>query len=527
VDDATSFADDTTSLSEAMANMTTTERVSAATAAALSFLLSLSFAGCQTAPLTNAPNANVNANAANTNAAGATNANTTNAATSATTNGASDQPVTLAVLDALFADESFARDLKSKLQLTDEQIAQLRKAAGEERASLRESDANSQGGSTRGATERAKEKISAVVGADKADQVVAFARERWSGGSESGASGGAMSATADHPNAVPGDSRIVVNAPAFRMDVFEQGRLVKSYKVGIGYPEFPLPAGMRKASTIIFNPEWTPPDEPWVEAGKSKVKVGEKVPAGSKLNPLGPIKIPIGLPSLIHGGKQPARLGEFASHGCVGLTNDGVRDFTRELARLAGTDLSDEQIKDYAKNPTEPKSVKLAQPVPVELRYETIVATDDGRLHIYRDVYDRGTNTEENLRRVLEAHGVSFDQLDEQQRAQLLDALQQMARDALGRPAEGDGTQQNTNTNTSNKNAASSNKSGNSSNKNANKSSSDEGARVTRNVKGQKEIVVEIDALRGKGYPAPVGGGFDTNQQGKPAATQAKKGKRR
>ncbi|HEY5839084.1 MAG TPA: L,D-transpeptidase, partial [Pyrinomonadaceae bacterium] len=34
------------------------------------------------------------------------------------------------------------------------------------------------------------------------------------------------------PNAVPKDTRIVVNIPAFRMDVFKDGVLVKSYKVG-------------------------------------------------------------------------------------------------------------------------------------------------------------------------------------------------------------------------------------------------------------------------------------------------------
>ena len=136
------------------------------------------------------------------------------------------------------------------------------------------------------------------------------------------------------PNAVPTDTRVVVNIPAFRMDLFQDGSLVKSYQVGIGYPDFPLPQGLRKASTIIFNPTWTPPDEPWVE-GSKKVKVGQKVEAGSPLNPLGPIKIPIGLPSLIHGGKSPAKLGTFASHGCVGLTNPQVQDFSVVLAGLA------------------------------------------------------------------------------------------------------------------------------------------------------------------------------------------------
>src|ERR1051325_6416790 len=43
------------------------------------------------------------------------------------------------------------------------------------------------------------------------------------------------------PNAVPKDTRIVVNIPAFRIDIFRQGSLLKSYKIGIGYPQFPLP----------------------------------------------------------------------------------------------------------------------------------------------------------------------------------------------------------------------------------------------------------------------------------------------
>src|SRR4029079_18304765 len=148
------------------------------------------------------------------------------------------------------------------------------------------------------------------------------------------------------PNSVPKDTRIVVNIPAFRMDVFKDGSLVKSYKIGIGYPEFPLPQGLRKAQSIIFNPTWTPPDEPWVASMKA-VKVGEKVEAGSKLNPLGPIKIPIGLPSLIHGGKAVAKLGTFASHGCVGLTTAQVKDFARLLAQTAGNPISDKAIETY------------------------------------------------------------------------------------------------------------------------------------------------------------------------------------
>ena len=406
---------------------------------------------------------------------------------------AASLPVTLPVLDAMFADEAFAGELKSKLQLTDEQVEGLRRVAGEERAGLDEAGESS--GSTAAATRRASEKIQSVIGPEKATAFNAFVSERWAGGAAEQSAGG-------KPNSVPTDTRVVVNAPAYRMDVFQSGKLVKTYKVGIGYPEFPLPQGLRKADTIIFNPTWTPPDEPWV---KGKFEPGKKVEAGSKDNPLGPIKIPIGLPSLIHGGKAPARLGGFASHGCVGLTNPQVQDFSVVLASLGGAQVTPEDVAGYAKNREETKQVKLSSPVPVELRYETIVV-EDGKLHVYRDVYDKGTNTEENLRRVLEAFGVRLEDLSEQERAQVTQALKAMARDAQGNPTDGQPAA--TPSPTPGKNA----------NANSNKQ---ENVRETKTVKGQKEVVIEIAALRGKGYPAPVN--LDAGGAPQPKAQPKKK----
>jgi lipoprotein-anchoring transpeptidase ErfK/SrfK len=465
--------------------------------------------GCQAAPVSNV----------NT----ATNATPTPGATASATPaganaGANNAPLTLPLVDALFTDESFAKDLKSELQLTDEQIERLRKVAREETGSLRETETGEHGGTTTAATARAAEQIRSVLGEEKAARFNEFARARWAGGGESGtdAAGGTGGGK---PNSVPSDTRIVVNAPAYRMDVFENGQLVKSYRVGIGYPEFPLPTGLRRANTIIFNPTWTPPDEPWVESPTSKVKVGEKVDAGSPLNPLGLIKIPIGSPSLIHGGKAQAKLGTFASHGCVGLTNAQVQDVARVMAKIGGAQLTDEDVATYAKNRKETKEIKLERPVPVELRYETIVV-EDGKLYIYRDVYDRDTNTEENLRAVLAANGVSMDSLTEAERTKVLDALRQMARDATGKPADGQPNASPSATpETANKNA---NKNTNA-NGNANKNANAESGKVTRTIKGQKEIVIELAALKGKGYPAPVA--LDTGGGASKAASE-KKGKR-
>jgi lipoprotein-anchoring transpeptidase ErfK/SrfK len=427
-------------------------------------------------------------------------------------------PVTLPVLDAFFADDQFAVELKSKLQLTDEQVGNLRTMAREETAKLRETDTDDYSGTTANARSHAAERIKAAIGEEKAQQLAQLLRQRWSGtdSSESNASDSdAAHGSGAKMNVVPTDTRVVVNAPAYRMDVFENGQLVKSYKVGIGYPEFPLPTGTRKANTIIFNPTWTPPDEPWVESS-NKIKPGEKIEAGSKLNPLGPIKIPIGLPSLIHGGKSPAKLGGFASHGCVGLTTPQVQNFAGVLAQMSGTELTDEQIMAYARSPKETKDVKLSRPVTIELRYETIVV-EDGRLHIYRDVYDRDTNTEENLRNVLAAYNVTLEQLSEQERTAVMNALKEMSRDASGKSDE-------IKTGGNSNAAATPAVAGNASNKNESKKNENADGKVTRAVKGKKEIVVEIAALKGKGYPAPIA--LDTGSGAKKPAANTPKGKK-
>ena len=295
---------------------------------------------------------------------------------------ANAEPLTLPVLDAFFADESFSGSLKTRLQLTDEQITKLKELAHSETAKLNEENAGKGEGESSNARSVAAEKISALIGAEKTRQLAVLVGERWGGTADEADKTAAQPTNPNNreqvagtPNAVPTDSRIVVNAPAYRMDVFDGGRLIKSYKIGIGYPQFPLPTGLRKARVIIFNPTWTPPDEPWVAKMKD-ISVGEKVAAGSKLNPLGPIKIPIGGPSLIHGGKSPAKLGTFASHGCVGLTTPQVQDFAKVLAQLGGAHLTDADLTDYAREKTQTKQINLDQPVPVELRYEAIVVED-------------------------------------------------------------------------------------------------------------------------------------------------------
>src|SRR5439155_9774485 len=111
---------------------------------------------------------------------------------------------------------------------------------------------------------------------------------------------------------------------------------------------------------------------------------------------------------------------------------------------------------------------------PVELRYDTITV-EDGALHVSRDVYDKKTNTEDNLRAVLEAYGVSLDQLSDQERTEALNAVREMSRDASGKPIDTAAPSTN-----------------NTASKKSNSAASGMPVKVTRDVKGQKEVVVQI-----------------------------------
>ena len=386
--------------------------------------------------------------------------------------------VTLPLLDALLNDEKFVGQVKSKLKITDDQVAELKRVSSDAVSRLRESNAEDLEGNATDARTRASEQLRTILGDEKSKQLSSLVSDYWSKGDVGeGSEDKNQPQMSAGPNAVPTDTRVVVNIPAFRMDLFRDGSLVKSYKVGIGYPQFPLPMGLRKANQIIFNPTWTPPDSPWVAKMKN-VTAGETVKPGDKDNPLGPIKIPIGLPSLIHGGKSPSRIGKFASHGCVGLTTPQVKDFALLLARASNTNgITEQSIASYLKDEERTQTVKLNKTVPVELRYETIVL-EDGKLHIYKDVYAQDTNNEENLRQVLSAHGVKLEDLSEQQRSEVLDALNAMSANpsASASPSPSSSPEKKT-------------------------------AKAKKPAKPQNEIVIDlsgVSALAQKGYPAPV-----------------------
>ena len=71
---------------------------------------------------------------------------------------------------------------------------------------------------------------------------------------------------------------MTLNVPSFRLTLWQNGKEVKSYFVGVGMKNYPIYIGDREANEVIWNPPWIPPASDWVEAS-SKVRAGEIIKA--------------------------------------------------------------------------------------------------------------------------------------------------------------------------------------------------------------------------------------------------------
>lgn len=196
------------------------------------------------------------------------------------------------------------------------------------------------------------------------------------------------------------DIRITLNLPSFRLTLWQNGKEVKSYYVGVGMKEHPLYIGDREATEIIWNPAWIPPDSDWVSEIKG-VSPGEVIKASDPRNPLGKMKIPLGNSYLIHQARGVGDLGNLVSHGCVRMLRSELYDLAEKIVAARSLPVSQKRIE-AAKRSSRTLVAQLIEPLPVDINYDTLVV-EGGTLHIYPDVYDRGTNRLSRLRAELES----------------------------------------------------------------------------------------------------------------------------
>ena len=204
---------------------------------------------------------------------------------------------------------------------------------------------------------------------------------------------------------VPGDANIklTINVPSFQMTLWQNGKEVAMYPVGVGKIDYPVAISLRKATSIEWNPVWIPPSSDWIEKS-STVKPGEIVLPTDPRNPLGKVKIPLGYGYLLHQAKGPQDMGNLVSHGCIRVMQADLYDLSEKIVAALGLDVTPQQIA-AAKRNKKTLAVPMDPALIVEITYDTIVV-EEGKLNIYPDVYELKKNTLENVRAELKSNNI-------------------------------------------------------------------------------------------------------------------------
>jgi murein L,D-transpeptidase YcbB/YkuD len=200
-----------------------------------------------------------------------------------------------------------------------------------------------------------------------------------------------------------GGRYVLVNIPAFRLDVIESGRSVLDMKVVTGKKASPTPVLADQMTTVVFSPYWNIPQDivrkeilPKVEKDPDYLEKNNMEADGEsgryrqrpgKGNSLGGVKFlfPNHFNVYLHDTPSQSlfeRVERDFSHGCVRLDEP---DALAQYVLRDQPEWTPEKIAEAMRSGTE-RAVKLKQPLPIYLVYFT-AWEEDGQLKTVPDVY--------------------------------------------------------------------------------------------------------------------------------------------
>lgn len=120
--------------------------------------------------------------------------------------------------------------------------------------------------------------------------------------------------------------KIVVTLGKFRLQLFRDGKVVKTFKVAVGQPAYPTPTGTYRIVNKQRDPTWTPPpDSSWAK-GLGPIPPGPGNPLGTRW--MGTSAPYVG----IHGTYASSSIGTRASHGCIRMHIKDVEELYEEVS---------------------------------------------------------------------------------------------------------------------------------------------------------------------------------------------------
>jgi lipoprotein-anchoring transpeptidase ErfK/SrfK len=105
---------------------------------------------------------------------------------------------------------------------------------------------------------------------------------------------------------------LVVNRSGFKLTLYRDLKLAKTYGIAVGQVGLETPAGLYHIQNKAINPAWHVPNSAW--AGSL---AGTVVPGGTPQNPLKARWLGIFDGAGIHGTDASSSIGSAASHGCI------------------------------------------------------------------------------------------------------------------------------------------------------------------------------------------------------------------
>jgi lipoprotein-anchoring transpeptidase ErfK/SrfK len=119
---------------------------------------------------------------------------------------------------------------------------------------------------------------------------------------------------------------VTVDRAGFRLRLFKDLKLKKTYKIAVGQVGLETPAGVYQVQNKAVNPAWHVPNSDW--AGDLAGKV---IPGGVPENPLKARWLGIYAGAGIHGTDAISSLGTAASHGCIRMAIPDVEELYDEV----------------------------------------------------------------------------------------------------------------------------------------------------------------------------------------------------
>ena len=190
------------------------------------------------------------------------------------------------------------------------------------------------------------------------------------------------------------DLSLRLNIPAARLDLYDQGQLVKSYRVAVGQKAYPTPLRDYTISMIIWNPWWIPPDSDWA-------KDAEKTPPGPD-NPLGVVKMIMEEGVRIHGTNQNSSIGRAVSHACIRMFNKDAKELAWEIQSRYSEKVDPALLDTYQRHRSTTYYVPLSAYIPVAVEYRQVERKED-QLFLYPNFYGL-EGFSEQLAEVLQDH---------------------------------------------------------------------------------------------------------------------------